>query len=53
MRVQGIDALVRARLYDHAPAALERALEQRRQHAFELLALQVVEEDLGHFSLDA
>src|SRR5271165_1738808 len=48
MRVERIDALFRGALHDDAPAALERFLQERRQHAFQLLALQVVEEKFGH-----
>ena len=48
LRVERLDALLRRRLHHHAPAALERALEQGRQHAFERLPLQVIEQHLGH-----
>ena len=48
MRVERLDALLGRRLHHDAPAALERFLEQRRQHPLERLALQMVEQDLGH-----
>ncbi len=47
MRIKGVDAILRRGLHDRAPAALERALEQVRQHFLERLFLQVIEEDLG------
>ncbi len=50
MRVERLDALLGRRLHHDAPAALERFLEQRRQHPFERLAVEMVEQDLGHFS---
>ena len=38
-----------ARGFDHRPpAALEALFEQLRQHAFERLRLEVVEQDVGH-----
>ena len=48
MRIEGIDALVRGCLHHDAPAALQRFLEKRRQHPFERLPLQMVEQDLSH-----
>ena len=48
MGVERLDALLGRGLHHHAPAALERFLEQRRQHPFERLALQMIEQDFGH-----
>ena len=48
MRIERLDALVGRGLHHHAPAALKRALEQLRQHLLDRLALQVIEQDLGH-----
>src|SRR6185369_4077957 len=48
MRIERVDPLVGRRLHHDAPAALERFLQKLRQHAFDRLALQVIEEDLGH-----
>jgi hypothetical protein len=42
------DALVAHALHHGAPAPLPRLEEERRQHRFERLTLQVIEGDLGH-----
>ena len=43
-----LGALRRGRLHDHAPAALERFLEQGRQNILERHVLQMVEQDFRH-----
>jgi hypothetical protein len=48
MRIESLDVLFGRSLHNDLPATLEGFFQQRRQHAFELLALQVVEEYLGH-----
>ena len=50
MRVERVDALLGRRLHHDAPAALDRALQELRQHALERLALQMVEQNFGHRS---
>ncbi len=44
-----IAPLLGAGLHHHPPAALQRFLEQRRQHVLDRHVLQMVEQDLGHF----
>jgi hypothetical protein len=39
MRVERLDAFLRTALHNHPPATGERLLKQRRQHAFEFLAV--------------
>src|SRR2546423_10574703 len=48
MRIERLGALRRGRLHDHAPAALERFFQERRQYAFERHALQMIEQDFRH-----
>src|SRR5262249_29027915 len=48
VRVERVDPLLGGRLHHDAPAALERALKQRRQHALDRLTQQMIEQDLGH-----
>ena len=48
MVVEGGEPLLARRLHDRPPAALQRFLEERRQHGLERLPLQMIEEDLGH-----
>src|SRR4051795_11659757 len=51
MVVERGEALLGGRLHGDAPAALDRFLDQGRQHRLQRLALQMVEEDLGHAPL--
>ena len=46
-RVERLDALLARGLDRGAPAALERALEQRRQHVLQRPPLEMVEIDFG------
>src|SRR5690606_41967906 len=46
--VERLGALTAGGLDDGAPATLQRLLQQRREHPFQRLGLEVVEEDLGH-----
>jgi len=49
MRVERIGALLRRRLHDDAPAALQQFFQERRQHGFERHVLQMVEQNFRHF----
>ena len=46
--IEGGNALGRSRLDHRRPAPRQGLLQQPRQHRFEILPLQVVEEDLRH-----
>jgi hypothetical protein len=48
MRIESLDVLFRRPLHNDLPATFERLFQQRWQHAFELLALHMVEKYLGH-----
>ncbi len=48
MRVDRLAPLLGAELHDRPPPARHAFLEQLRQHAFERLPVEVVEQDLGH-----
>src|SRR5262249_55810436 len=48
VRVERLDSLLRSRLHDHAPAALERFFDQRGKHTLERLSLQLVKYDFRH-----
>ena len=48
MRVDGLAPLLGAELQDRAPSTLDTFLEELGQHLLERLAVEVVEENLGH-----
>src|SRR3569832_53439 len=47
MCIEGIDTIFR-RLHDRAPAALDRFLEQLRQHVFHGTVVKVIEQNFSH-----
>jgi uncharacterized iron-regulated protein len=50
-QVEGFKAVLATDLHDGTPAARQRLLEKTRQHAFERLMLQVIEENVDRPAL--